>query len=87
MIQEVTMYGATCDHCQKDWYDDHNGWCAMSDESSMKNTLSDEGWHSGDESMSEGIDGEYYCPECWSYDDDDNFVLETARKDKYLAAK
>lgn len=84
MIQEVKMYSAKCDHCKNDWYDDHNGWCAMSDETSMQNVLNEEGWHTGDEKYNEGIDGEHYCPECWSYDDEDKFILREDRKDKYI---
>ena len=84
MINEVTMYGATCDHCKNDWYDDHNGWAAMSDESTMKNQLSEDGWAKGDSKSNEGNDGEHYCPDCFEYDDDDNFILKPERKDKYL---
>ena len=77
MIKEVTMYSATCDHCKKHWHDDDNGWCAMSDESSLEFVLEEEGWHFGD--GDEGVDGEHYCPECWGYDDDNNFVLTKSR--------
>lgn len=83
MINEVKMYGASCDHCKNDWYDEHNGWYVMNDETAMKDVLSEEDWVSGDESDNKGIDGEHYCPDCFEYDDDDNFVLKPERKDKY----
>lgn len=85
MLHEIKMTGAKCDHCKKDWYDDHNGWCCMSDDSSMETVLMEEGWHKGDESCNEGKDWEHYCPDCYSYDDDDNFILDSSRKDKYKA--
>ena len=81
MINTIEMFSATCDHCKTDWYDDHNGWCAMSDETTMKNTLSECDWHFGDDD--EGVNGEHYCPECYEYDDDDNFILKSERKDKF----
>ena len=77
------MYGAICDHCKKEWYDDCNGWIAMSDENTMKSTLSEEGWYCEDEVEKEGKNGGQYCNECWHYDDDDNFVLKQNRKDIY----
>jgi len=83
MIYEVKMYGAQCDHCKKEWYDDHNSWTAMSDESAMDSVLNDEGWLRGDEKIGEGKDDEHYCPECWSYDDNDNLILAENRKDKH----
>lgn len=83
MIRKVEMYGVQCDHCKKDWYDDHNGWTVMPDETSMDSTLDEEGWHRGGMCNNGGKDGEYYCDKCWSYDDDDNFILAKDRKNKY----
>lgn len=83
MIREIKMFGAVCDHCKKQWEDDHNGWIATVDEQSIKQIISDENWHIGDAKLNEGKDGEHYCPECWQYDDDDNFILDPLRKNKY----
>lgn len=80
MIHEVTMYGAICDHCKKSWHNDNFGWVAMSDECSIKSALSDDEWHFGDTSQSEGKDGEHYCPECYYFDDEDVFHLKQERK-------
>ena len=86
MLHEIKMTGAKCDHCKKDWYDDHNNWICMSDYSSMETVLMEEGWHKGDSDDNEGIDGEHYCPECFSFGDNDEFILSEERKDKYLKA-
>lgn len=80
MIHKVTMYSATCDNCNKKWSDEHYGWTALSDELSMENILNEEGWHMGDEENNEGVNFECYCPDCWSYDDNDNFVLSKKQK-------
>ena len=85
MLHEIKMTGAQCDHCRKDWYDNHNGWICMNTEEGMESVLMDEGWHTGDSANKEGIDGEHYCNDCWSYDDNDNFILDKSRKDKFLA--
>lgn len=74
MIQPVTMYEAVCDNCGKEWNDEWNGWCAMGDVSSMKDVIRDEGWHVGD--GQEGEMDKTYCPDCWHYDDEDNFCLK-----------
>ena len=67
MIHEVTMHGATCDNCGDAWYNDHYGWSAMSDDSSLKQMLYDDEWHT---------DGDkHYCPNCYTLDDDDNLIL------------
>ncbi|MEH0153751.1 hypothetical protein V6R21_06355 [Limibacter armeniacum] len=71
MIKEVIGYGAECDNCKKDWVNDCMGWGSMSDEVSMKHELSNDDW------LSEG--DKHYCPDCWSYDD--NEVIDESRKD------
>ena len=86
MINQVAMYSATCDHCKNSWYDEHNGWVAMTDKPSMETVLNEEGWISGNTSLKEGVDGEHYCPECFEYDDEDNFILKPERKNNGTAA-
>lgn len=78
MIHPVTFYGATCDNCGKSWFNDHYGWSAMSDESSMKQMLSDDEWHFGD--GQEGEEGKHYCPDCFEFDDDDQFILKPVKQ-------
>lgn len=83
MLYEIIMTGAQCDHCKKDWYDEHNGWCCMSNDSSMDTVLMEEYWAIGNEGANEGKDGEHYCPDCYSFDDMDKFILDSSRKNKY----
>lgn len=73
MIQPVTMYAAECDNCGKGWENDHYGWTALTDESSLRQTLTDDKWHIGD--GVEGEEGKTYCPSCWQRDDEDVFVI------------
>lgn len=80
MIEEVTMYAATCDNCGKDWENDYHGWSAMTDELSLKNTLREDEWHFGDSQQNEGEDGKIYCPSCFNYDDEDVFHLKIVEK-------
>lgn len=65
MIKEITMYGAQCNHCKKDWYSEYNDWVAMNDKGSIQEILSDEGWFE-----------DKYCPKCWSIDEEDNIILK-----------
>jgi hypothetical protein len=83
MIQEVIMWGAVCDHCKKEWEGEVNGWTATKYMSTIELILGDEGWAFGDESINEGKDGEIYCPDCFEYDDEDNFELKVERKNKH----
>ncbi len=78
MIQEVTMYAATCDNCGRDWENDTYGWSALTDRSSMRDTLIDDEWHIGD--GVEGEEGKTYCPNCFGLDDDDKFYLKSVKK-------
>jgi len=84
MLYGIRMTSAKCDICKKEWRDYNHGWTCMNDDSSMESVLYDDDWHKGDESCNEGRDGEHYCPECYKFDDNDNFVLDRDRKDKYL---
>lgn len=70
------MISAKCDNCKNNWYNDHYGWMCVTDESSMESMLDDDEWYKGE-------NGKHYCPECYSFDDDDNFVLDETRKDKF----
>lgn len=82
MIKELTMYGAVCDHCKKQWEDPEHGWVAVEDKESLVTILADEGWIV-DEGDSNNVD-EIYCMDCYYFDDDDSLALRVERKDKYL---
>ena len=68
MIIPITMFGCTCDGCNEQWFDETNYYIAFTDESSIKDNVSnDETWHT---------DGDkHYCPACHKIDDDDNLIL------------
>lgn len=76
MIIEMTMYGCKCDNCGKQWEDEDMGFVAFTDDSGIKSYLDEDGeWHTEDD--------KHYCPECWSYDDEDNLVIkQLTTKDK-----
>jgi len=63
MIYPVTYFTAKCDNCGGDWHDDHNGFSAMADESTMGEMLGNDEWHEEN--------GKHYCPNCYHFDDDD----------------
>jgi hypothetical protein len=83
MIKQIIMFGAQCDNCKKEWYDDHNGFIAMNDESSIETVLMESEWIKGDEKFKEGKNNEHYCPECYGYDDNDDFILLKSRKNNH----
>lgn len=71
MIQEVIMYGATCDNCGEAWYNDHYGWSAMNDELGLKEMISNDEWHAdGDKHYEHQI-----LENCSHYIDIHNFDL------------
>ena len=43
-----------------------------SDPDTIKMTYDEEGW--------KNLGGKDYCPDCWSWDDDDNIVTKDGRK-------
>ena len=83
MIQEVTMFSAFCDHCKKEWKWELNGWTATKYMSAIEQILGDEGWAFGEEGENMGKDGEVFCPDCFSFHDDDSFFLIESRKNKH----
>ena len=70
-IIPTTYYTASCDICNKGWYNDHHGWSAMSDESGLKEMLMNDEWHLEY--------GKTYCPDCHEFDDDDNLILKEVK--------
>ena len=67
MIQETTMYTVVCDGCGKDSTADseYSAWgCKMyAADVAMEANFINEG-------------DEHYCPDCYSYDDEDNLVIK-----------
>lgn len=73
MIQKVEMYTVSCDHCQLDIGMDSEYSC-WNDELSAEEQAMESEWHK------EG--SKHYCPDCYGWDDEDNFFLNQDRKDK-----
>lgn len=74
MIAKVEMYTIVCDNCGVDI-------ASMQDYSCWHD--SDYAEQNADESdwIKEG--DKHYCPDCFSYDDDDNIIIKAERKNKY----
>lgn len=67
MIIEETFFAIECDVCkeQAENYEGHSFWA---DKNTTEDNANDSGWH---------IDGDkHYCPECHSFDDDDNLIIK-----------
>jgi len=73
MIQTMEMFTIKCDNCGKLFEDEHMGYCAWGAESDAWEIASESGW------ITEDFDT-HYCPNCYSYDDNDNLVLKEVKK-------
>jgi len=73
MLKEIPMYTVICDGCGKDSNADADfaAWgCKMyASDVAMEADYIREG-------------DEHYCPDCYSYDDEDNLVLKSKSNDK-----
>lgn len=68
MINEVTMFDATCDGCGEQWIG-RNDYCAHYDKSDTVEGLSESEWVTGAD-VGEDPD-RCYCPECFVRDEED----------------
>jgi len=66
MIKEVIMYTVICDNCGVDANKDTEYSC-WNDKGSAWDVAMDSDWTEHE--------GKHYCPDCFSYDDDDNIQL------------
>lgn len=48
----------------------------MNDESSLHNMLQEDEWHIG--SKYDKMEGKHYCPKCFEFNDEDEFILKPA---------
>lgn len=72
MIYPVTMYAGKCDNCGKEMKLGGGEYSAYGDPESVEFEMEESAYH---------IDSDkHYCPDCWSYDDEDNIVLKTLNK-------
>ena len=70
MIKEVTMYTVICDNCGKDCNKDQEYSC-WSDKTFAQDCAMESDW------LKEG--DEHYCTECYSYNDEDELVIDKSR--------
>jgi len=73
MLKEIPMYTVICDGCGKDSNEDaeYSAW-------GCKTYASDVAMEADFISQED----EHYCPDCYSYDDDDNLVIKNKSEDK-----
>lgn len=69
MIKEVKMYTVICDNCGKDVNADAE-YSAWSDTQFTEDMALEAGWHKEDD--------KHYCPDCFSFDDEDELVINAA---------
>jgi hypothetical protein len=71
MIKKVEMFTVVCDNCGARC-GENDGIIAWSDESTTKDVASNSDWaNEGDK---------HYCPDCFSYGDEDELILNLERK-------
>jgi hypothetical protein len=72
MIKEVTMYTVICSNCGKDVNQDNEYSCYSTIEQAYDFAMLDCDWINP-------MDDRHYCPDCATYDDNDNLVIDKAR--------
>lgn len=72
MIKEITMYSVCCDNCGKD-----------SNEGAEYSCWNDSGyaWQCAEEDGWEEDFDQHYCPDCFSWSDDDELILKPENKE------
>lgn len=70
-IEKKEMYTVICDNC-KTSADEDTMYSCWSDEGAAEDVAMEAGY------ITEGDN--HYCPECYSYDDNDNLILKTIKK-------
>ena len=74
MLQKVEMYTVVCDNCGEDVGSSQDYSC-WNDEGYARTNAMESDWVKEDDKD--------YCPDCASFDDEDNLVLNPERKDKF----
>jgi hypothetical protein len=67
------MYGATCDNCKKPYDGDDGNYAFWNEEGFMQETIEEDDWHVTD-------DGKTYCPDCYTFNDDDDLIIKKERQ-------
>ena len=74
MKTNVEMFTVTCDNCKKDFEDEYNGYSCYGDFNDAWENASESGWVNGDDYDT------HYCPNCYSFNDNDELVIDESRK-------
>ena len=69
MILRMDYYTVKCDNCGKIYSDEHSGYSAWNDADGAMEYASESDWIKEDNDT-------HYCPDCYSYDDEDNLILK-----------
>lgn len=75
MINPQIFYTANCDNCNKQWQD-YSGMVAFNDKMAMDQNLRDSDWLVADYEHGEKHQGKTYCPDCYSFEDEDQITLK-----------
>ena len=71
MIHKMEMFTVKCNACGKLFEDEYQGYCAWDCEDGAVSNATDSDWIETDTDT-------HYCPDCYSYDEDDNLVIKTS---------
>jgi hypothetical protein len=70
MKQEVEMFTIKCDNCGTLFEDGYNGYSCWGDVNDAWENASESDWIEADFDV-------HYCPNCYSYDDNDNLIIKS----------
>ncbi|MDR1884279.1 MAG: hypothetical protein LBR26_16085 [Prevotella sp.] len=70
-IEKIQVYICRCDNCGEE-YDNGDYVPMAADETGIRGLVGDSDW------VEEG--GKYYCPQCYSIDDNDKLIIDGDRK-------
>ena len=68
MLKEVKMYTVLCDNCGKDVNKDAE-YSAWNEKTFAEDIAMEEDWIKENDN--------HYCPDCFTYDDDDNLLIKS----------
>ena len=71
MIKEVKMFTIICDNCKIDANEDSEFSC-YNERQYMEDVAKESNWIENE--------GNHYCPDCYSFDDNDELVINLSRK-------
>lgn len=67
-ILKMDYFTVICDNCQNLYTDEHSGFSAWNDESAAMEYATEDMWVEEE--------NKHYCPDCYEYDNEDNFIIK-----------